>query len=86
MSSKLVMEGKFYAVTGAGSGIGRATALRCAELGAAGSTLCDLNLEGLEVTKKLMYARDFTLLFPSNLFRLYSFDIFAEAKGTRRKL
>ena len=54
MSTKLIMEGKFYAITGAGSGIGRATALRCAELGAAGFTLCDLSLEGLEVTEKLM--------------------------------
>jgi NAD(P)-dependent dehydrogenase (short-subunit alcohol dehydrogenase family) len=50
----MIMEGKFYAITGAGSGIGRATALRCAEIGAAGMTLCDVNAEGLEVTKKLM--------------------------------
>jgi NAD(P)-dependent dehydrogenase (short-subunit alcohol dehydrogenase family) len=48
------MQNKYYAITGAGSGIGRATAIRCAELGAAGLTLCDLSLEGQEVTKKLM--------------------------------
>jgi NAD(P)-dependent dehydrogenase (short-subunit alcohol dehydrogenase family) len=48
------MEGKFYAITGSGSGIGRATAIRCAELGAAGVTLCDISVEGLNVTKKLM--------------------------------
>ncbi|KAH8660692.1 putative short chain dehydrogenase/ reductase [Tricladium varicosporioides] len=46
------MEGKFIAITGAGSGIGRGTAVRCAELGAAGVSLCDVNLEGLEITKK----------------------------------
>lgn len=49
-----VMEGKYYSITGAGSGIGRATAIRCVQLGAAGLTLCDLNMEGLEETKKLM--------------------------------
>ncbi|PVH84862.1 putative short chain dehydrogenase/ reductase [Cadophora sp. DSE1049] len=48
------MEGKFYAITGAGSGIGRATAIRCAELGASGVTLCDLSTEGLEVSKKMI--------------------------------
>jgi NAD(P)-dependent dehydrogenase (short-subunit alcohol dehydrogenase family) len=56
MSTKAIMNGKFYAITGAGSGIGRATAIRCTELGAAGLTLCDLSVEGLEVTKKLMYS------------------------------
>ena len=54
MSSKAIMQNKYYAVTGAGSGIGRATAIRCAELGAAGLALCDLSFEGLEATKKLM--------------------------------
>jgi hypothetical protein len=48
-----VMEGKYYCITGAVSGIGRATAIRCAQLGAAGLTLCDLNMEGLE-TGRLM--------------------------------
>lgn len=50
------MEGNFYSITGAGSGIGRATAIRCAELGASGVTLCDLSTEGLEVTKEMMYS------------------------------
>lgn len=49
------MEGKYYSVTGGGGGIGRATAIRCAELGAAGMTLCDVNLETLEETKKILY-------------------------------
>jgi NAD(P)-dependent dehydrogenase (short-subunit alcohol dehydrogenase family) len=48
------MEGKYYAITGAGSGIGRATAIRCAELNCAGLTLCDVNLQGLETTKELL--------------------------------
>ncbi|CAG8979894.1 hypothetical protein HYALB_00013078 [Hymenoscyphus albidus] len=48
------MEGKFIAITGAGSGIARGTALRCAELGAGGVSLCDVNLEGLEETKKMI--------------------------------
>jgi NAD(P)-dependent dehydrogenase (short-subunit alcohol dehydrogenase family) len=57
-----VMEGKFYSITGAGSGIGRATAIRCVQLGAAGLTLCDLNMDGLEETKKLMWV--FSTLIP----------------------
>jgi NAD(P)-dependent dehydrogenase (short-subunit alcohol dehydrogenase family) len=48
------MEGKYIAITGAGSGIGRGTAIRCAELGAAGVSLCDVVAEGLETTKELM--------------------------------
>jgi NAD(P)-dependent dehydrogenase (short-subunit alcohol dehydrogenase family) len=54
MSTENVMKGKFYSITGAGSGIGRATAIRCVQLGAAGLTLCDLSMDGLEETKKLM--------------------------------
>ncbi|CZR68559.1 related to D-arabinitol 2-dehydrogenase [Phialocephala subalpina] len=54
------MEGKFYAITGAGSGIGRATAIRCAELKCAGMTLCDVNFEGLEETKKLLEEAKFS--------------------------
>ncbi|KAF4634962.1 hypothetical protein G7Y89_g3134 [Cudoniella acicularis] len=48
------MEGKFIAITGAGSGIGRGTAIRCAELGAAGLSLCDVNLEGLEASEQMI--------------------------------
>ncbi|KAF4307261.1 Short-chain dehydrogenase/reductase SDR [Botryosphaeria dothidea] len=46
------MEGKVYAITGGGGGIGRATAIRAAQLGAAGLALCDVNVEALETTKK----------------------------------
>ncbi|KIV91541.1 hypothetical protein PV10_06070 [Exophiala mesophila] len=45
------MEGKVFAVTGAGSGIGRATAIRLAELGARGVALSDLFESALEETK-----------------------------------
>jgi NAD(P)-dependent dehydrogenase (short-subunit alcohol dehydrogenase family) len=42
------MQGKVCAVTGAGSGIGRATAVGLAELGTQGS---DINEAGLDETK-----------------------------------
>ncbi|KAJ6011556.1 short chain dehydrogenase/ reductase [Penicillium sp. IBT 35674x] len=45
------IEGRVYTITGAASGIGRAVAIRLAELGAAGLALSDLNLKGLEETK-----------------------------------
>ncbi|KAH7045174.1 putative short chain dehydrogenase/ reductase [Macrophomina phaseolina] len=48
------MEGKIYAITGAGGGIGRATAIRAAQLGAAGLALCDVNVDALEGTKKIL--------------------------------
>ncbi|KAK5361704.1 hypothetical protein LTR20_009284 [Exophiala xenobiotica] len=45
------MEGKVFVVTGAGSGIGRATAIRLAELGAAGIAISDIDQAGLEETR-----------------------------------
>ncbi|KAF2807403.1 putative short chain dehydrogenase/ reductase [Mytilinidion resinicola] len=47
------MKGKVYAVTGGASGIGQAVVLRLAELGARGIAISDVNLAGLEKTKKL---------------------------------
>jgi len=47
------MKGKFFAVTGAASGIGRETSLRLSQLGAAGIGISDINVEGLEETKNL---------------------------------
>lgn len=45
------MEGKIFAVTGAGSGIGRATTIRLAELGVKGIAISDIDLAGLEETR-----------------------------------
>ncbi|KAK9382813.1 short chain dehydrogenase reductase [Kockiozyma suomiensis] len=45
-------EGRIYTVTGAASGIGQAVSIRLAQLGVAGLALSDLNVRGLEETKK----------------------------------
>ncbi|KAI1046193.1 hypothetical protein LB505_009859 [Fusarium chuoi] len=47
------IKGRVYAITGAASGIGRASAIRLAELGAGGLAICDVNVEGLTKTKEL---------------------------------
>lgn len=52
MSSEGI-RGKVFAVSGAASGIGRATAVRLSELGAQGLALSDVETHGLEETKKL---------------------------------
>lgn len=50
---------KLALITGAGSGIGRATALKFADLGAR-LILCDLNLQGLQETERLLQAKQNT--------------------------
>ncbi len=51
------LEGKTVMVTGAASGIGRATAIQCAEMGAK-VFLVDLNEKGLQETKELISHND----------------------------
>ncbi|TVY33495.1 Chanoclavine-I dehydrogenase [Lachnellula subtilissima] len=52
------IKGKVYTVTGAASGIGQATTVRLAELGAAGIAISDVDVVGLEKTKKLCEAHE----------------------------
>jgi NAD(P)-dependent dehydrogenase (short-subunit alcohol dehydrogenase family) len=47
------IKGKIFVVSGAASGIGRATAIRLAELGASGLSLSDVDAAGLEETRQL---------------------------------
>lgn len=49
MNTPFVIEGKSILVTGAASGIGRATAMLCAQMGA-NVVITDLNVESLEAT------------------------------------
>jgi NAD(P)-dependent dehydrogenase (short-subunit alcohol dehydrogenase family) len=48
-----MVRGKVFTVSGAASGIGQATAIRLAELGAPGIAISDVNLDGLKETKDL---------------------------------
>jgi NAD(P)-dependent dehydrogenase (short-subunit alcohol dehydrogenase family) len=48
-----MVQGKVFTVSGAASGIGQATAIRLAELGASGIAISDVNLDGLKETKDL---------------------------------
>lgn len=47
------LRGKVYSVTGAASGIGRATALKIANSGAAAIALADVDEKGLQETESL---------------------------------
>jgi hypothetical protein len=47
----IMVKGKVFTVSGAASGIGQATAIRLAELGARAISISDINLVGLEATK-----------------------------------
>lgn len=60
------LQGKVYAVTGAASGIGAATAERIAQAGAAGILLGDLNVEALEKSAAQCECRPLILENPPN--------------------
>lgn len=57
MNNPFSLEGKTVLVTGAASGIGRATAIQCAEMGAK-VILVDLNEAGLQETQKQILRED----------------------------
>lgn len=57
MSNPFSLEGKCILITGAASGIGRASALQCAEMGAK-LVLVDLNENGLQETQKQIFGAD----------------------------
>lgn len=51
------LRGRVYSVTGAASGIGRATAIRIANSGAAAVALSDVDEKGLHETKRFCECR-----------------------------
>jgi len=57
MTNPFSLEGKTVLITGAASGIGRATAIQCANMGAK-VILVDLNEKGLQETKELISHND----------------------------
>jgi len=57
------LDGKIILVTGASSGIGRATALACAEAGAAAVVVADVSVTGGEETVRLLHERDTDAIF-----------------------
>lgn len=57
MTNPFSLEGKTILVTGAASGIGRATAIQCSEMGAK-VIMMDLNEQGLKETKGLLSRED----------------------------
>lgn len=57
MMNPFSLDGKTVLVTGAASGIGRATAIQCSEMGAK-VFLVDLNEQGLQETRKLIARND----------------------------
>lgn len=76
------MEGKVFAVTGAGSGIGRATAVRLAELGAQGLAISDVDEAGLEETKRCCKSRKLVIPVMSGIHRA---DIRSKVGSTKPK-
>ena len=65
-NSPFSLQGKTVLITGAASGIGKATALLCAQMGAT-TILVDLNEEGLKATKSEIENQDNSCIYPLNL-------------------
>ncbi len=65
MKNPFSLEGKTILITGAASGIGKATALQCSEMGAK-LVLLDLNKDGLDKTREAIQSAEVEC-FPLNL-------------------
>ena len=65
-SNPFTLQGKRVLITGAASGIGKATALLCSQMGAT-TILVDLNEEGLKKTKTEIDNQDYCSFYPLNL-------------------
>ena len=65
-NNPFTLHGKTVLITGAASGIGKATALLCDQMGAA-TILADLNEEGLKAIKSEIEHQDNSSIYPLNL-------------------
>lgn len=81
MKNPFSVEGKTILITGAASGIGKATALQCSEMGA-NMILLDLNEEGLNHTKTELKGGDCEVI----AINLTDFDSLKEMVGKLPKL
>lgn len=66
LSNPFSLQGKTVLITGAASGIGKATAILCSQMGAT-TILVDLNEEGLQKTKSEIKNSDSCTVFPLDL-------------------
>ncbi len=92
MKNPMDLSNKYILITGASSGIGKATAIYCAELGAK-VVLMGRNTEKLLETKKLLpgedhqfFAMDFRTLLGNSVRRDYLSELFGQITAGDRKL